>query len=94
MAVMLTFSLGLYPPFLHMQWHTSRWKSGDSVDLTGLPWQAPPNLPDVSRLSLELVRELMRVKTLKLYVGKAQLSSVQKIDPFFVQSANVVSTFA
>ncbi len=31
---MLTSSLSLHLLFLHVQWHTSRWKSGDSVDLT------------------------------------------------------------
>ncbi len=35
----------------------------------------------------------MSKNTLKLYVGKAQLSGVQKMDPFLVQCSDVVSTF-
>lgn len=46
------------------------------------PGKPPLNLPDVSRLSLELVRTDVSKNTLKLYVGKAQLSGVQKNGPF------------
>lgn len=82
MAVTLTFSLSLYPSFWHVQWHTSRWKSGDRVELAFSPWQLL-NLSNRSRLSLKLVRT---------EAGKAQLSGVQKMDPFLVKRS-VVSTF-
>ncbi len=38
-------------------------------------------------------RTVVSKNTLKLYVGKAQLSGVQKMDPFLVQCSDVVSTF-
>ncbi len=35
----------------------------------------------------------MSKNILKLYIDKAQLNSVQKMDPFLVQCSDVVSTF-